>query len=80
MTYEVVMPYHLHMPSYFLGTFTEYPKVKPLKNSGFTFQFVELEGIEPSSKRGNHKLSTCLSLPDFSCNGRTKAINRCLIL
>ena len=26
MTYEVVMPYHLHMPSYFLGTFTEYPK------------------------------------------------------
>jgi hypothetical protein len=26
MTYEVVMPYHLHMPSYFLGTFTEYPQ------------------------------------------------------
>ena len=25
--YEVVMPYHLHMPSYFLGTFTEYPYV-----------------------------------------------------
>ena len=25
--YEVVMPYHLHMPSYFLGTFTEYPIV-----------------------------------------------------
>ena len=41
---------------------------------------VELEGIEPSSKRGNHKLSTCLSLPKFSCSGRTKAINRCLIL
>lgn len=41
---------------------------------------VELEGIEPSSKRGNHKLSTCLSLPKFSCNGRTKAINHCLIL
>ena len=28
--------------------------------------YVELEGIEPSSKRGNHKLSTCLSLPNFS--------------
>ena len=28
MTYEVVMPYHLHMPSYFLGTFTEYPYLK----------------------------------------------------
>ena len=27
MAYEVVMPYHLHMPSYFLETFTEYPKV-----------------------------------------------------
>ena len=27
MAYEVVMPYHLHMPSYFLETFTEYPSV-----------------------------------------------------
>ena len=27
MAYEVVMPYHLHMPSYFLETFTEYPIV-----------------------------------------------------
>ena len=26
MAYEMVMPYHLHMPSYFLETFTEYPK------------------------------------------------------
>jgi len=25
MAYEVVMLYHLHMPSYFLGTFTGYP-------------------------------------------------------
>ena len=31
MTYEVVMPYHLHMPSYFLGTFTEYPDLLYLK-------------------------------------------------
>ena len=28
MAYEVVMPYHLHMPSYFLETFTEYPSLK----------------------------------------------------
>ena len=28
MAYEVVMPYHLHMPSYFLETFTEYPYKK----------------------------------------------------
>lgn len=41
---------------------------------------VDLEGIEPSSKRGNHKLSTCLSLPNFSSRSRTKAINSCLIL
>ena len=27
MAYEVVMPYHLHMPSYFLETFTEYPNL-----------------------------------------------------
>ena len=46
----------------------------------YHFLLVELEGIEPSSKRGNHKLSTCLSLPNFSSNGRTKAINHCLIL
>ena len=49
-------------------------------NQRFQNSFVELEGIEPSSKRGNHKLSTCLSLPKFSCNDRTKAINRYLIL
>ena len=28
MAYEMVMPYHLHMPSYFLETFTEYPWIK----------------------------------------------------
>ena len=36
---------------------------------------VELEGVEPSSKQGNHMLSTCLSLPSFSCIGRTRATN-----
>ena len=44
-----------------------------LKFKDYLIAAVELEGIEPSSKRGNHKLSTCLSLPKFSCNGRTKA-------
>ena len=29
MAYEMVMPYHLHMPSYFLETFTEYPFLYP---------------------------------------------------
>ena len=32
MAYEMVMPYHLHMPSYFLETFTEYPYI-PLAGS-----------------------------------------------
>ena len=31
MAYEVVMSYHLHMPSYFLGTFTEYPIISSKK-------------------------------------------------
>ena len=32
MAYEMVMPYHLHMPSYFLETFTEYPKFNPTRH------------------------------------------------
>ena len=33
MAYEVIMPYHLHMPSYFLETFTEYPYIKQIRLS-----------------------------------------------
>ena len=33
MAYEVVMSYHLHMPSYFLGTFTEYPYIVNNQNN-----------------------------------------------
>ena len=32
MAYEMVMPYHLHMPSYFLETFTEYPYLFFIEN------------------------------------------------
>ena len=28
MAYEMVMPYHIHMQSYFLETFTEYPSCR----------------------------------------------------
>ncbi|MDU4381280.1 MAG: hypothetical protein E7I65_07635, partial [Phocaeicola vulgatus] len=35
MAYEMVMPYHLHMPSYFLETFTEYPNLDKQKNDRF---------------------------------------------
>ena len=41
---------------------------------------VELEGIEPSSKRGTNKLSTCLVLTWFSSIGRIKTTNLKLIL
>ena len=27
MAYEVIILYHLHMPRYFVGTFTEYPRL-----------------------------------------------------
>ena len=28
MAYKVIILYRLYMPSYFLGTFTEYPELK----------------------------------------------------
>ena len=36
MAYEMVMPYHLHMPSYFLETFTEYPYLIKDKKEAFS--------------------------------------------
>ena len=32
MAYKVIILYQLYMPSYFLGTFTEYPYVKPVES------------------------------------------------
>ena len=45
MAYKVIILYRLYMPSYFLGTFTEYPYVKVSKGTvrgylrelGYTF-------------------------------------------
>ena len=37
MAYEMVMPYHLHMPSYFLETFTEYPKIGELEIKDYLY-------------------------------------------
>ena len=34
----MVMPYHLHMPSYFLETFTEYPYLAIEANLLFLYQ------------------------------------------
>ena len=36
MAYKVIILYQLYMPSYFLGTFTEYPK----KAIGFGFSYL----------------------------------------
>ena len=47
---------------------------------GHSWGIVDQEGIEPSSKRGHQKLSTCLSLPKFSCYSKTRATNYNLIL
>jgi len=35
--------------------------------------YVEMEGVEPSSKQWINMLSTCLSSPKFSCLNRTEA-------
>ena len=35
MAYKVIILYQLYMPSYFLGTFTEYPSVERLTNIDF---------------------------------------------
>ena len=42
----MVMPYHLHMPSYFLETFTEYPCEKGMgifTTHSFLFIIIALE-------------------------------------
>ena len=43
MAYEMVMPYHLHMPSYFLETFTEYPLLGILKKHYDSNQLVHIQ-------------------------------------
>ena len=45
MAYEMVMPYHLHMSSYFLETFTEYPWL--LTTNHFIIIFYVLPLLSP---------------------------------
>ena len=42
-------------------------------------RLVEIAGFEPASKQGTNMLSTRLSWPLFSSNGKTQATNHCLI-
>ncbi len=42
MAYKVIILYQLYMPSYFLGTFTEYPFLEIIYDLGVTlFQIIE---------------------------------------
>ena len=45
----MVMPYHLHMPSYFLETFTEYPELYKIKRSGILPLLEPKPGLEPGT-------------------------------
>lgn len=58
------------------------PKSPPefISSGGPFCHKVELEGFEPSSKRGTNELSTCLSTSWFSCVARPVATKRHLIL
>ena len=47
MAYKVIILYQLYMPSYFLGTFTEYPSFRWV-NIIKAF-FVEHTGLEPAT-------------------------------
>ena len=53
MAYKVIILYQLYMPSYFLGTFTEYPFL----NIGYRYQresgFMFRAGISPSFNFGD---------------------------
>ena len=40
MAYKVIILYQLYMPSYFLGTFTEYPSLATGKKKGSLFDFL----------------------------------------
>ena len=51
MAYEVVMSYHLHMPSYFLGTFTEYPYGTRPRN-----RFAPQRGLGNFHRCGNQEI------------------------
>lgn len=40
MAYEVIMFYHLHMPSYLVETFTEYPFLSLLRISDYLISYM----------------------------------------
>ena len=73
MAYEMVMPYHLHMPSYFLETFTEYPNGKIMAGAG---------AIEDTAgekqKLGVLRHFVCLQINFYVGFSATAMKNRCV--
>ena len=63
MAYEVVMSYHLHMPSYFLGTFTEYPYIICAYKNRYNSQKWKEIGNGCFIKSGTIMILLNLSLP-----------------
>ena len=61
MAYKVIILYQLYMPSYFLGTFTEYPYWKKQKRSedffrNFMFYQIRVYGnIQKNENNNNRK-------------------------
>ena len=68
------------MGDHFRGPINKIKKMGTIDEQRLPFLFiVELEGFEPSSKQGNHMLSTCLFRPLFSCYDKTQTTNHSLI-
>ena len=63
MAYKVIILYRLYMPSYFLGTFTEYPYIKHPKTN---FQHLKLRFFLP-------KVCTIKNIA-YLCNRKLKEI------
>ena len=67
MAYEMVMPYHLHMPSYFLETFTEYPYVLPAEFGWSDLgSWGSLHSLLPKDERNNAVVGENVRM--YECN------------
>ena len=68
MAYKVIILYRLYMPSYFLGTFTEYPELKSDVLAILSRRHAHLLFEESSKKRGIRKIEhICNFLYVFLC-------------
>ena len=59
MAYKVIILYQLYMPSYFLGTFTEYPYLMSQKNEIFVSTSVKYWPI--TNKNWSYRKKFCIT-------------------